>query len=204
MPAKSKSQQRLFSMALAVRKGDLPRSKVWKSVLDIVDSDMTNKEIEDFTVLKESNKNNKYGTMKTLSEYIAESMVSETFQAFASTTETSGTNPPLSWDDYGRIDRIVYLILSEDLDEQVSTIGEKKVEKYKTWLKSNENKLNMFILYGNKYGYFAIMLHNRATADDAEYYIMTSGKTAEEMVLWLKANLSKCITFAKKYTNYKG
>ena len=54
MPAKSKSQQRLFSMALAVRKGELARNKVWKSVLDIVDSDMTDKEIEDFTVLKEN------------------------------------------------------------------------------------------------------------------------------------------------------
>lgn len=53
MPSTSKSQQRLFCMALAVRKGDLPRSKVHKSVLDIVDSDMTNKQIEDFTVVKE-------------------------------------------------------------------------------------------------------------------------------------------------------
>ena len=69
MPAKSKSQQRLFSMALAVRKGDLPRSKVWKAVLDIVDSDMTNKEIEDFTVLKEG--------MKPLLEYMVEAMVNE-------------------------------------------------------------------------------------------------------------------------------
>lgn len=55
MPAKSKSQQRLFSMALAVRKGELKRSDVYKSVLDIVDSDMTDKEIEEFTVLKENN-----------------------------------------------------------------------------------------------------------------------------------------------------
>lgn len=54
MPSKSKSQQRLFSMALAVRKGDLKRSEVHQSVLDIVDSDMTNKEIEEFTVLKEN------------------------------------------------------------------------------------------------------------------------------------------------------
>jgi hypothetical protein len=53
MPSKSKSQQRLFSMALAVRKGKLKRSDVYKAVLDIVDSDMTDKEIEDFTVLKE-------------------------------------------------------------------------------------------------------------------------------------------------------
>lgn len=65
MPATSKSQQRLFSMALAVRKGDLPRNKVWKAVLDIVDSDMTNKEIEDFTKLKESR-------MHPLIEYINE------------------------------------------------------------------------------------------------------------------------------------
>lgn len=55
MPATSRSQQRLFCMALAVRKGDLPRSKVNQSVLDIVDGDMTDKQIKDFTVLKESN-----------------------------------------------------------------------------------------------------------------------------------------------------
>lgn len=54
MPSKSKSQQRLFSMALAVRKGELKRSEVHQSVLDIVDSKMSNKEIEDFTTLKES------------------------------------------------------------------------------------------------------------------------------------------------------
>lgn len=201
MPAKSKSQQRLFSMALAVRKGDLPRSKVWKAVLDIVDSDMTNKEIEDFTVLKESNK---YRTMKSLSEYMVEAMVSEAFQAFASTAESSGSNPPMSWDNYGRVDDMVQSTLSDNLDDQVSTIGEKKVEKYKAWLEANSDKLNIFTLYMNKYGRFAIMLNNQATAEDTEYYIMISGRTAEEMVLWLKANLSKCITFAKKYTNYKG
>lgn len=54
MPSVSKSQQRLFSMALAVRKGDLKRSEVNQKVLDIVDSEMTNKEIEEFTVLKEN------------------------------------------------------------------------------------------------------------------------------------------------------
>jgi hypothetical protein len=35
-------------MALAVRRGELKRDDVWKSVLDIVDSDMTDKEIEEF------------------------------------------------------------------------------------------------------------------------------------------------------------
>lgn len=48
MPAKSKTQQALFGMALAVRKGEMKRSDVDKNVLDIVDGDMTNKEIEDF------------------------------------------------------------------------------------------------------------------------------------------------------------
>lgn len=41
-------------MALAVRKGELKRKDVHQSVLDIVDSEMTNKEIEEFTILKES------------------------------------------------------------------------------------------------------------------------------------------------------
>jgi len=48
MPAKSKAQQALFGMALAVRKGEMKRSDVDKNVLDIVDGEMTNKEIEDF------------------------------------------------------------------------------------------------------------------------------------------------------------
>ena len=54
MPAKSKSQQRLFQMALAVRKGKLARSKAWKCVLDIADGDMTDKQIEDFCVLEKA------------------------------------------------------------------------------------------------------------------------------------------------------
>ena len=52
MPAKSQAQQRLFGMALAVRRGELKRSDVNDSVLDIVDSDMTNKQIEHFAKTK--------------------------------------------------------------------------------------------------------------------------------------------------------
>jgi hypothetical protein len=52
MPAKSKSQQRLFGMAYAVRQGKMKRNEVDDSVLDIVDSDMTDKEIEDFATTK--------------------------------------------------------------------------------------------------------------------------------------------------------
>lgn len=52
MPAVSKSQQRLFGMALAVRRGEIKRSDVNDAVLDIVNSDMTDKEIEDFAKAK--------------------------------------------------------------------------------------------------------------------------------------------------------
>ena len=52
MPAKSQAQQRLFGMALAVRRGEMKRSEADKSVLDIVDSEMTDKEIEDFAKTK--------------------------------------------------------------------------------------------------------------------------------------------------------
>lgn len=52
MPAKSKAQQQLFGMALAVRRGELKRSEVDKPVLDIVNSKMTDKEIEDFASTK--------------------------------------------------------------------------------------------------------------------------------------------------------
>lgn len=64
MPAQSKSQQRLFGMALAVRKGELERSKVSQEILDIVDGEMTNKEIEDFAKTKHKN----------LKEHLIESM----------------------------------------------------------------------------------------------------------------------------------
>lgn len=54
MPSKSKSQQKLFCMAWAVRKGELDRSKVSDEVLKIADSDMSDEEIKEFMVLKES------------------------------------------------------------------------------------------------------------------------------------------------------
>lgn len=53
MPAKSKSQQKLFQIVLGVRQGKIKREDVSKTVLDIVDGPMTDEQIEHFTVLKE-------------------------------------------------------------------------------------------------------------------------------------------------------
>lgn len=64
MPATSKSQQRLFGMALAIRKGEMKRSEASEDLLKIVDSDMTDKEIEDFAKTKH----------KGLKEHLLESL----------------------------------------------------------------------------------------------------------------------------------
>ena len=56
MPSKSKSQQRLFGMALAVRRGEMKRSDAYKEVLDIADSDITDKELEAFAKHRTSDK----------------------------------------------------------------------------------------------------------------------------------------------------
>ena len=48
MPAKSLAQQRLFGLAYAIRKGLRKRSEANDSVLKIVDSDMSTKQIEHF------------------------------------------------------------------------------------------------------------------------------------------------------------
>jgi hypothetical protein len=47
MPAVSQQQQKIFGLALSVKRGETPRSEASQEVLDIVDS-MTEKDIEDF------------------------------------------------------------------------------------------------------------------------------------------------------------
>jgi hypothetical protein len=62
MPAHSKSQQRLFGMALAVRRGELDKSKVDQKALDIANGKMTDKQIRKFAKTKH----------KGLKEYVKE------------------------------------------------------------------------------------------------------------------------------------
>lgn len=64
MPSKSKAQQMLMGMALAVRRGELKRSQVDKEVLDIADGDMSTKDLEHFAKTKR----------KSLPDYIKEAM----------------------------------------------------------------------------------------------------------------------------------
>lgn len=68
MPAVSKEQQTAMRMALAARKGDLEKNKLKGAALEIYNSDMTNKQIKDFTVLKES------GVGTSLKSFLEENM----------------------------------------------------------------------------------------------------------------------------------
>lgn len=69
MPATSKAQQRAMCMALAARKGDLEVSKLKGAALEIYKSKMTNKEIEDFTILKENINNKRYMKANNIEEF---------------------------------------------------------------------------------------------------------------------------------------
>jgi len=51
MPSVSQQQQKLFGLALAVKRGEVPRSEASQDILDIVDS-MSEKDIEDFASTK--------------------------------------------------------------------------------------------------------------------------------------------------------
>lgn len=77
MPAVSKKQKTAMCMALAARKGDLEVSKLKGAALDIYKSDMTNKEIEDFTVMKESVSLKEYLEVELNSPYIVEAKKDE-------------------------------------------------------------------------------------------------------------------------------
>ena len=69
MPAKSKAQQTAMCMALAARKAEIKVSDLKGAALDIYKSDMTDKEIEDFTTLKEG--------MTSLKDFLNESRASD-------------------------------------------------------------------------------------------------------------------------------
>jgi hypothetical protein len=69
MPAKSEQQQKLFGLALSVKRGETPRSEASDEVLNIVDT-MSEKQIEDFA--KTSHKGIPKKVEQTLREIIRE------------------------------------------------------------------------------------------------------------------------------------
>jgi hypothetical protein len=72
MPATSQQQQKLFGLALSVKRGETPRSEASDEVLNIVDT-MSEKDIEDFTATSHSG-------LPTKVESLIRNLVRETFR----------------------------------------------------------------------------------------------------------------------------
>ena len=72
MPSKSKSQQKLFAQAWAIRQGKLDPKDAWPVAARIAKSDMDDKDIEDFAATK----------TKDLPYHVNDSLSFMTFEQF--------------------------------------------------------------------------------------------------------------------------
>lgn len=115
MPAKSKAQKIAMCMALAARKGDLAVSKLKGAALEIYNSDMTNKEIEEFTVLKENNicEYIENGNMKSLQQHINETLSQNITEA----KKNPLLNKEIKTDEFEFGDIVLYKDFFEEGDE---------------------------------------------------------------------------------------
>lgn len=114
MPAKSKEQQTAMRMALAARRGDLEVSKLKGAALKIYKSDMTDKEIEDFTVLKENLKEN------LLNNINESKMKAKNVEQFFGTLQQATVE---SWKEHLKTDKYSkHIALNEFYDEIVELV----------------------------------------------------------------------------------
>lgn len=145
--------------------------------------------------------------MKSLVDILNESFVNEGLQAFRTVTSYS-TNPPTEIDGIDRCDFYVPNYLEELLDNE-ENLDEKKISKYKEFLKKNDDLLDdLFVMYiDQQFGHrttISLVLRRHKDGDNETYYVMTPEQGIVDTLEWLKSNLSKCVTFAKRYTIYKG
>lgn len=114
MPATSQQQQKLFGLALSVKRGEIPRSEVSDEVLNIVDT-MSEKKIKDFAETS-------HNGLPTKVETVIRGLVRETFRnkvlGEISATQRANTFFKVNTDGYN-----IYNILKGKWDR-------KKVENY--------------------------------------------------------------------------
>ena len=145
--------------------------------------------------------------MKSLKDLLNESLVNEGLEAFRTVTSYS-TNPPLEIDGIDRCDFYTPDYLEELLDKE-ENLDEKKISKYKEFLKKNADLLgDLFVMYvDQRFGHrntISLVISRHKDGDNETYYVMTPQRGIVDTLEWLKSNLSKCVTFAKRYTMYKG
>lgn len=129
MPAKSKEQQTAMRMALAARKGDLEVSKLKGAALEIYKSNMTNKEIEDFTVLKENYKNINESKMKA-----------QTIEQFFGTLQQSTVE---AWKKHLKTDKYSKHVALNDFYEDIVDVVDQLIEDYMSIYGKVENYENL-------------------------------------------------------------
>lgn len=192
MPAKSKSQQRLFSMALAVRKGKLKRTEVYKSVIDIVDSDMTDKEIEDFTKIKEKyqmkglkeflneslalvdnktlNTLKKYGLVLELRNYVSCTLSEDNFLKISKNKTVSTPFPNTNIKLLNGDERVRYTVIPKDATATYCELNDEDKKWY-------YNSIYTFIKDKNVYQFMVRRLQKTGTPADVMYFPFHELKT---------------------------
>ena len=147
--------------------------------------------------------------MKSLRDMLNESLISEAegLQAIGSVTSHS-SNPPLEIDGIDRYDFNTPSFLGELLDEE-GNLDEKKTTKYKEFLKKNADLIDgLFVMYvDNRFRRrttVSLVLSRHKDGENETYYVMTPQQGVVDTLEWLTSNLFDCISFARRYTIYRG
>lgn len=145
--------------------------------------------------------------MKPLQEYLNEHIINEAFQALCTTTSDS-TNAPFDYEGVDRCDLSVSDFLTEILDKE-SDLDIKEIAKYKAFLEQKGEILdNLFAIYPDtklgKKTKITVMIAWHKDGDNSSYYVMAENQFIVELLDWLKQNLSKCVSFARKNTIWRG
>jgi hypothetical protein len=129
MPSKSKKQQKLFGLALSVKRGDTPKSEVSSDVLKIVDT-MSEKNIKKYASTKHDDLPNK-SVEESIRKLVKEILTEEEYDYYR---------------DYkaGNIDKATYDKLVKDFQKTVP----KSTHPYVKW-KDAINKYGSVIIYLN-------------------------------------------------------
>ena len=185
MPAKSKAQKTAMCMALAARKGDLEVSKLKGAALEIYNSDMTNKEIEEFTVM-ESLQNYINKNMKSLVEYISESSYTDkyigyihVFEKCIETLKNILSRKKLRYNDYTDI-RNTLLNLFKYCDKEklgyTSFVNSRYLKNKKSGIDSwyEVNGRLVLSIFNNEYGYKVGNIYYENFIKDDKYVVGAS------------------------------
>ena len=190
--AKSAAQQKLFGQALAVRQGKLSKGDVDDSVLDIVNGDMTDKQIEEFASTKlknlpqkigESTTNNKINNKNIDMDYEKgqELKLNDGSKIVLEEVPHKGMGTLVAKGKKG--DESVDIILNEHSGEWEILENENPIlEMYESLKKKALKKKNIVALKEIRKGKKAYLSKLKESVEDAEEVAMDSFEKAEDLM----------------------